>query len=150
MTANRTIGIVVLAMVMPGIADAQSELVGSISSPVSITNTLQWTIGLLVVLLVIFGCALLLKRITGFSSSATGVLKVLGGVSLGHRERAILLQFRDKQLLLGVTPGNIRTLFVVDETYHGIDADQNGASGGDMTFDNSLRQVIEEKLHDKT
>ena len=53
-----------------------------------------------------------------FPRSSSGApnsgLAVLAQVSLGTRERAVLLRVGDRQLLVGVAPGNVRTLHVVD------------------------------------
>lgn len=78
-------------------------------------NLLQTTLGLLVVLVVIVAAAWAFKRFGNLKMGAQGQLKVVGGISLGTRERVVLLQVRDKQLLLGVAPGRIQMLHVLDE-----------------------------------
>ncbi|WP_172600428.1 FliO/MopB family protein [Sulfurivermis fontis] len=40
---------------------------------------------------------------------------MLGGVPVGQRERVVLIQVGNKQLLLGVAPGRVQTLHVLDE-----------------------------------
>lgn len=39
---------------------------------------------------------------------------MIGGLSLGLREKVIVLQIGKKQLVLGVTPGRIETLLVLE------------------------------------
>jgi len=41
-------------------------------------------------------------------------VQVLGGVSLGTRERAVLLSVDGTRLLVGVAPGQVRTLHVLE------------------------------------
>ena len=41
-------------------------------------------------------------------------MRVIGGLSLGMWEKVILLQVGKKQLILGVTPGRIETLHVLE------------------------------------
>jgi flagellar protein FliO/FliZ len=41
-------------------------------------------------------------------------MKVLGGVSLGTRERAVLIQVEGKKILLGVAPGRVNVLHQFD------------------------------------
>ena len=41
-------------------------------------------------------------------------MRLLGGLSLGMREKVILLQVGKKQLVLGVTPSRIETLLVLE------------------------------------
>ena len=78
------------------------------------TGLLQTTLGLMLVLALIIGIAWLVKRFGQVQSGAQGKLKVVGGVSLGTRERVVLLQVGDQQLVLGVAPGQIRTLHVLE------------------------------------
>jgi len=41
-------------------------------------------------------------------------MRIVGGLSLGMREKVILLQVGKKQLILGVTPGRIDALHVLE------------------------------------
>ncbi len=75
----------------------------------------QMFLGLAVIVGLILGMAWFMRRLGNVPGSAGGALKVLGGVSLGQRERVVLLQAGDKQLIVGVAPGQIRTLHVFDE-----------------------------------
>ena len=45
-----------------------------------------------------------------FHTGSDGALKVLASMSMGQRERVVLLQVGEKQLLIGVAPGQINTL----------------------------------------
>jgi flagellar protein FliO/FliZ len=78
-------------------------------------NLLQVTLGLILVVIAIFAVAWVVRRYGSFHTTAKGALKVIGGLSMGARERVVLLQVGDKQLLLGVAPGRIQTLHVLDE-----------------------------------
>ena len=42
-----------------------------------------------------------------------GPVRVLGGVSMGPRERVVLLEAAGERLLVGVVPGRIQTLHVL-------------------------------------
>ena len=78
-------------------------------------NLIQTTLGLMVILAVIAGAAWLAKRFGNFKVGAQGRMKIIGGLSLGTRERVVLLEVGNQQLLLGVAPGRIQTLHVLDE-----------------------------------
>lgn len=56
----------------------------------------------------------LLRRVQGLQRNAGTNLRILGGVSLGTRERAVLVQVGEQQLLVGASPGQIRTLHVLE------------------------------------
>lgn len=74
----------------------------------------QWSIGLLVVLGVFFICIWGVRKFGGLHASGAGKMRVVGGLSLGMREKVILLQVGKKQLVLGVTPGRIQPLLVLE------------------------------------
>jgi flagellar protein FliO/FliZ len=73
-----------------------------------------WSIGLLIVLSVFFLCVWGVRKLSGLTVSSAGKMRVVGGLSLGMREKVILLQVGKKQLILGVTPGRIETLHVLE------------------------------------
>ncbi len=78
-------------------------------------NYLQMSLGLVFVVAMIYGCAWLVKRLNGASFNNAGKMRTLGGISLGTRERAVLVDVGGKQILLGVAPGRVNTLHVFDE-----------------------------------
>ena len=87
------------------------------------SNLLQTTLGLLAVLAMIAAAAWAVKRFGNFRTSVQGQMKIVGGVSLGTRERVVLLQVGEQQLVLGVAPGQIRTLHVLAEPLSASDAE---------------------------
>ena len=95
--------------------EATTRAASSAGDPLAMGNLVQLTLGLLAVLLLLGGLAWLLRRSGRFTSSMHGALQVLGGVSMGTRERIVLLQVGRQQLLVGVAPGRIQTLHVLDE-----------------------------------
>lgn len=78
-------------------------------------NLIQTSIGLMVILALIAGAAWLAKRFGNFKIAAQGQMKVVAGLSLGAKERVVLLELGDEQLLLGVAPGRIQTLHILDK-----------------------------------
>ena len=68
-----------------------------------------------VVILLLVVVLVMLKRFNGVSTSMGGDMRVVSSVGVGQRERAVLLQVGEQQVLLGVGPGNVRTLHVFDE-----------------------------------
>ena len=68
-----------------------------------------------VVILLLVGVLVLLRRFNGVSGQMSGNMRVLSSVGVGQRERAVLLQVGDQQILVGVGPGNVRKIHVFDE-----------------------------------
>jgi flagellar protein FliO/FliZ len=73
-----------------------------------------WGIGLLIVLMVFFLCVWGVRKLGGLTVSSAEKMRVVSGLSLGMREKIVLLQVGKKQLVLGVTPGRIETLHVLE------------------------------------
>jgi flagellar protein FliO/FliZ len=107
-------------------------------SPLSAVNLLQTLLGLLLVLGCIVVVAWLLKRSNSFQSSANGKMKMIAGLPLGTRERAVLIQIGDEQLLLGVTTHSVNLLHKLDKP---LPVDE--VSGGD--FAGKLRQIMQQR-----
>ncbi len=81
---------------------------------VSSGDMLHWGFGLLIVLGIFFFCIWGLRKLNGVVVNGPEKMRVVGGLSLGMREKVILLQVGKKQLVLGVTPGRIDTLHVLE------------------------------------
>ncbi len=72
-------------------------------------------LGLFLVLAVVLALAWVVKRYMSMPGMGKGKVQVLGGTSLGPRERAMLVSVEGQRLLLGVAQGSVRTLYVLDE-----------------------------------
>ena len=109
----------------------ESQQVTAGADPVIVGSLWQLMLGLAVVLGAIAAAAWLLRRFGRVSSAIGGIIKIVGGVSMGPRERVVLLQVGNTQLLLGVTPGRIQSLHVLDEPVPACDinTDTHGFAG---------------------
>ncbi|MFK7828944.1 MAG: flagellar biosynthetic protein FliO [Congregibacter sp.] len=98
---------------------------------------------LLVVFICLFAVILLLKRVNRMGSSSGSALRVIASASLGQREKVVLLEAGQEQILLGVAPGNVRMLHVLPERVHlGGSAGASDSSDGNVnasTFADVLR-----------
>jgi len=118
-----------------GSAAQPDDTLAPLVEPVlSTTNLLETAAGLVLVLLLILGLAWLVRRFGRFPGLAHGAVQVLGGVSLGPREKAILLSVQGMRLLVGVAPGNIRTLYVIGEEMRHAEVDDSAVTGFAQTL----------------
>jgi len=88
-----------LLLPLPALAAAETPA-GSVASML---------FGLIVVLAVLYGLMHLLKRVQSHGGSQAA-LRVIGGTSVGPRERVVLVEVADKVLVLGVAPGSVTAL----------------------------------------
>jgi flagellar protein FliO/FliZ len=82
---------------------------------VSSGSIVQIIFSLLLVLAAIVLVAWLLKRMNLAQQGTAGHLKVIGGVAIGQRERVVLVEIDDTWLVVGVGPGQIRTLHTLEK-----------------------------------
>lgn len=81
----------------------------------SSSGALRMVIALVVVLGAVVAAGRFARRMRRFSGGTNAALEVVGQLSVGPRERAVLIRVGERQLLLGVAPGNVRTLHVFDD-----------------------------------
>ena len=75
----------------------------------------QLVLGLLLVLGLIFALAWLLRRVQQTGPRHGQVIELIGSRALGTRDRLVLVQVGNEQILLGLTPGRITPLHVLKE-----------------------------------
>ncbi|EIF29191.1 flagellar biosynthetic protein FliO [Burkholderia sp. Ch1-1] len=93
---------------------------------------LQTIVGLLVVIGLVFGCAWLARRLGLQPANRGGLVKTIGGASLGGKERVAVVEIGDTWLVLGAAPGNVRLLHTMPAGSAAVDplsATQPGTAG---------------------
>lgn len=78
------------------------------------TTILNIVVALALVLTLIVGLGLLARRFAPTLGRPSGLLRVHASMALGGRERMLLVQAGNDYLLLGVSPGSVRTLHQLD------------------------------------
>lgn len=91
-----------------------AESVPDMGAGLETGQLLQVVLGLVAVLLLIGGLAWVARNLFRFQPGMSGELRILGGLSMGPRERLVLVKVGGEQLLLGVAPGRIQTLHVLE------------------------------------
>ena len=99
----------------PAASPPPAPVSSTVSDPLVAGGILNVVLSLGLVLLAIWGAAWLMRRLSLMQAPAGGAMKLLGGLAVGQRERVVLVQVGETQLLLGVAPGEVRTLHVLDK-----------------------------------
>lgn len=100
---------------------------------------LQALLALLVVLAALFAFLWLLRRISPVQTGAHGVVRVVGGVMLGTRERLVIVEVADQWLLIGVAAGQVNHLHTMPRPAdYSIPADGVAKSG----FAGKLAEIL--------
>lgn len=93
-----------------GPAFAASTTVSPASSISPTSSLIKTTLGLLVVLAVMAAVAWFAKRMMSGRSSMQSVARIVGGVSVGSRERVMVIEVADRWLVVGVAPGQVNAI----------------------------------------
>ncbi|MFC6338870.1 flagellar biosynthetic protein FliO [Pseudomonas sp. CCM 7891] len=75
----------------------------------------QLVLGLLLVVGLIFVLAWLMRRVQRIGPGNAQVIELIGSRALGPRDRLVLVQVGEEQVLLGITPGRITPLHVLKQ-----------------------------------
>ncbi|GAA0493922.1 flagellar biosynthetic protein FliO [Pigmentiphaga sp. GD03639] len=76
-------------------------------------STLQTVLALIAVLALIMACAWLLRRVQRPQGGGDHPLRLRGQLTVGPRERVILVEVADQWIVAGVSAGNVRPLAVL-------------------------------------
>lgn len=125
---------------------------GTAVPSVGVGAVLQTLVGLAVVIALVFACAWLARRF-GLQPSARGqMVRTVGGVSLGGKERVAVVEIGDTWLVVGAAPGNVRLLHTMPApgageagpSAGGGDADPAPMPGGPLpgTFGSRFRAAL--------
>ena len=80
------------------------------AAPMGAGSLLQVFAGLVFVLLLVMGAAWALRRIGRVPGMSNQAIKLLGAASVGSRERVVLLEVAGTWIVVGVAPGQVRSL----------------------------------------
>lgn len=110
-------------------------------------NIVQIAASLLVVILAIFALAWFLRRMN-FAQAPADLIKVLSSCNVGQRERIVILEVNDTCLVVGITPGQIRTLhtYPKPESYEQFESSKSKL---DNRFAKLLSNVVKQQKQEK-
>jgi flagellar protein FliO/FliZ len=101
-------GSVSLISLISTIVHAQTKTQAAVVSPS--TGLVQIFLALVAVIALMLLIAWLFKRVGPVNSMNKVSMKVVGGISIGNRERIMVVEIADQWLVLGVTAQQINTL----------------------------------------
>ncbi len=124
-----------LCMAAPALA-ADKPVGGSTGGIFHILLVLILVLGLMV------GAAWLLKRFNATGTSSGSDIRIIGGVSVGNRERIMVVEVADQWIVVGVTASNINALSTMPKQET---RPQQDAPTLSNNFAVKLKQLIEKR-----
>jgi flagellar protein FliO/FliZ len=134
---NRFIFVAAPILAAMGSAQAATDPVPSAGS------VFQVLFGLIVVLGLMAGAAWLMKRFGVARSAGNSVARIVGGVSVGNRERVLVVEVADQWFVVGVAAGRVNALGSMPRQEHSAALEQ--AHPVAPNFSAWLKQTIDKR-----
>jgi flagellar protein FliO/FliZ len=131
------------AKVAAASAAAHAPDIGNAAAAASTgSGSLTMLFGLAAVLALIAGIAWLLKR-SGLTPAmqSSAAARIVGGVSVGNRERVVVVEVADQWIVVGVAPGSVTALATMPRQ----DTLPTGAAPAAKNFSSWMKQTIEKR-----
>lgn len=110
---------------------------------VSGSAIVQMLLGLTLIIGLLFAGAYLLRKLNGGRSFGhTGPMRIVGGLMISARERIVLLEVGDEWIVIGIVPGQIKTLHTLPK------GEIQAPGGSEKSFSQWLKQIGERKKNE--
>ncbi len=116
----------------------------AVGDPLGSESLLRLAGGMLLVLALVFVVAWLLRRLQRLQGLRPGAMRVVAGLAVGQRERLLVVQVGDEQLLIGVAQGRVEKLHQLAVPLEAATA--SSARGG---FAGELRRLLGEQARER-
>ncbi|MEX6503057.1 flagellar biosynthetic protein FliO [Pseudomonas zhanjiangensis] len=141
----KRLGVLLAGPAMALAAEPQAQAVAPMAGGGIGGQLVQLLLGLLLVIGLIFLLAWVMRRVQQISPRGGQVIKVLASQALGPRDRLVLVQVGGEQILLGLSPGRITALHVMNEPVHLPDGEPASAE-----FAQRLMELLGKDQKDKS
>lgn len=103
-------------------------------------SLVQMFLALGVVIVLIVGLSIAVRKFNMFSVGASGHIRIVGGMALSNKDRLLLIQVGEEQLLISASPGRVSKIHEMSTPVQQ-EAATNQAGGGNFaTLLNSISQ----------
>jgi len=145
-SARLALGALTLLALCLESAAATTQVSGA-ASALPAGGVVRVVLGLAAVLALVGAGAWLLQRFSPLRATGTGLIRVVGGAAVGQRERIVLVEVGGTWLLVGVAPGQVRTLHTMSKIESPACAASTDAPA-DTGFATWLRRISEKRNHE--
>lgn len=133
----------ILFLFFAGVSFAEEKTVQVGKHVIPSTNATTMILSLLIVLMVVVASAYLLKKFQMTTQKSNQNLKVVSSLHVGTKERVIVVQVAEKQLVLGVTANQITLLDTLDNV---LDESSVATKSTSEPFDKSIVSMLKNSI----
>lgn len=112
------------------------------SSGINASEMMRLSLSLILVLAIIVVFSWAIKKLNHFSSKSNHHIKLITGMNIGLKEKIIVLEVANQQMVIGVTPHSINYLTKIDEK---IEEDSKPMAGFNEVFKKIKNRDFNEK-----
>lgn len=138
---HKIILLIFMSFAAPALTAAENTTSKGSKDLLAVDSLLRVSGGLLLVLLMMVLVFWLMKRAQIFKGGLHSELKVLGAISVGQREKLVLAQVGEAQILVGVASGHVSKIHVLDKPL----AVEKTAVSNEQSFASRLERAISKK-----
>lgn len=103
-------GLAALLSAASAYAETATTITANTATPSTAGNLFQVLLGLIAVLGLMAAAAWLLRRFNTTKGGSNANIKIVGAVSVGNRERVVVVEIADQWVVVGVAPGRVNSL----------------------------------------
>jgi flagellar protein FliO/FliZ len=134
-------GAILLILSFPAVYAEAAQAPDSSSGGMAI-NLFKVIGALLAVLVMMAASAWLLKRLNVAKAGGDRTIKIVGGISVGNRERVLVVEVADQWIVVGVAPGRVASLATMPRQETAPPADTTPAAGNFAAW---LKQTLDKR-----
>lgn len=123
-------------------SETSTLAIGGSVPEISAAYMVQMVLSLVFVIACIIALTWLIKRMQYPQGSSASAFRILASLNVGARERVILIQLGEQQILVGVAPGRVQTLHVLEEP---IDFNVRRREVSDVSFAQRLKVALDKR-----
>ena len=105
-------------------------------------NLVQMLLALVVVVILIIGLSFAVRKFNMFTAGSSSHIRVVGGLALSNKDRLLLVQVGDEQLLISASPGRVQKVHEM-QTPVVIEAAGDGKAATGQNFSSLLQAVTQ-------
>lgn len=102
-------------------------------------------VNLLLVLALMFALVFLLKKFKLTKYSTNKHIKLINGISIGAKEKIILIEVFHKKFLIGATPHQVQTLHVFDQSETVVDLTEKESVS--KSFSAHMKKLVQDRVN---
>jgi flagellar protein FliO/FliZ len=135
----------VFTLLVTGYVEAENEIV---TSPISYSsNFMQMIVGLLFIVLMIFGVVWLMKKIGYKGYGSSELIKIKSCLPLSTKEKLFLIEIGEEQILIGMAPGFIGHLKTIENPV--LRSNDVKISTSTSIFSEKLKMILSKESQNK-